>query len=115
MIQSKIYICNVTYFGVFFHEIVVKLHILIKIDSCLLGSFYGLGIWSMNLYLTYHFGILNMSTFWEIIGIFNITYFAAGIHENVCHFFGVQTLIVTNFIFLMPNLFWSDRWRHPRE
>ena len=24
-------------------------------------------------------------------------------------------VIVTNFIFLMPNLFWSDRWRHPRE
>ena len=40
-----------------------------------------------NIDLSYHFGILRMSTFQEIIQFFNDTHVRNAIHENVCLIF----------------------------
>ena len=60
----------------------------------------GHAFWT-NIDLSYHFRILRMSTFQEMIQFFNNTHVRNAIHENVCVIFYGTDLSMVYFLFLI--------------
>ena len=86
---------NIKFWYIFFAKIVISW------KKILISRKNSVHVFWTNIDLSYHFGILRMSTFQEIIQFFNDTHVRNAIHENVCLIFYGTDLIVKKILMCM--------------